>query len=164
MMTMLVSVGIAFQAGCNNRGKKEEERTLSTASNTPSTHVSSDNNGQKDEERILGTWVMVSGEKEGKKAPMDDTFRLSFARDGTFKIKQKGPDSALNGVYTINSTTTPKEIDLTVQGKKWLGIYVFEKDNLELCLGEIEKKRPTEFVAPAGERLTMLMILQRGDK
>jgi uncharacterized protein (TIGR03067 family) len=61
-----------------------------------------------------------------------------------------------------NTAKKPKEIDLTVEGKKFLGIFVFEKDNLKLCLGGIEKKRPTEFVAPAASSVTMLMVLQPG--
>ena len=120
-----------------------------------------DTKSKKDGEKLLGTWMMVSGEKAGKKEIVDDTLRLSFASDGTFKLRQKGPDGKLDGRYTINTDKTPNEIDLTVQDKKFLGIYAFENDNLKLCMGEIEKNRPTEFVAPTKERLTILMLLKR---
>jgi len=117
----------------------------------------------KDEERIVGTWVMASAEKQGKNEPVDYTFRLTFTAEGKFTIKQKGPDAEISGKYKLNTGTKLKEIDLIVQGKSFLGIYAFAEGDLKLCLGEIEKSRPTDFVAPKGTK-TILTVLKRGKK
>ena len=114
----------------------------------------------KDEDRIVGTWMMASAEKDGKKQAVDDTFRLTFTGDGKFSIKQKGPDSKFGGTYMLNPDKKPKEIDLAVNGKRFLGLYAFEGDYLKLCLGEIGKARPTEFVPPMGTK-TILTVLKR---
>jgi uncharacterized protein (TIGR03067 family) len=128
--------------------------------------------GTKDDEKVLGTWMMVSGERGGKKQAIDAMLRFTFSKDGKFTLTQKGPDAKMTGTYKLNAKKTPREIDLTVVkafgaggaavdggGKKFLGIFVFEKDNLKLCLGEIEKERPTTFEAPKGTG-TMLTILK----
>jgi uncharacterized protein (TIGR03067 family) len=100
--------------------------------------------------------------KEGKKAPVDETFRLTFSADGRFRLKQKkGPDSEFDGTYKLDTNKSPKQVDLIVQGKSFLGIYAIDGENLKLCLGEIEKARPSEFAAPKGT-LTLLMVLKRG--
>jgi uncharacterized protein (TIGR03067 family) len=130
----------------------------------------------KDDERILGTWTMVSGEREGKKQSVDATLRLTFAKDGKFTLTQKGPDAKMTGTYKLNTKKTPREIDLTVVqafgaggkavdigGKKFLGILAFEKENLKVCLGEIGKDRPAAFEAPKGTG-TMFAILRLDTK
>ena len=135
-------------------------------------HAGGDTKTKTDDERILGTWIMVSGEREGKKQPVDTMLRLTFVKDGKFTLTQKGPDGKMTGTYKLNAKKTPREIDLTIVhafgadgvpvdagGKKFLGIFAFEKDNLKLCLGEIEKNRPSAFEAPKGTG-TMLTILK----
>jgi uncharacterized protein (TIGR03067 family) len=111
-------------------------------------------------------------EREGKKQPIDAMLRFTFSKDGKFTLTQKGPDAKMTGTYKLNAKKTPREIDLTIVkafgadgaavdggGKKFLGIFLFENDNLKLCLGEIEKGRPTAFEAPKGTG-TLLTILK----
>lgn len=132
---MLVTVSSALEAG----GDKEKAK--------------------KDEERILGTWSMVSGEKDGEKAPEDIVreFRLTFQKEGKIQVKVEGRD--LEGAYSINSAKKPKEINFSVDGKDLEGIYVFEKENLKFCIGQTGA-RPQEYATEAGS-MKMLFVLKR---
>jgi uncharacterized protein (TIGR03067 family) len=114
---------------------------------------------KKDEDRFRGTWSMVSGEKGGEKAPDEivEKFRLTFKKDGKFKTVL--PDKDLEGTYTLDTTKKPKQIDLKHDDKNMEGIYVFEGENLKICVGEAGE-RPTEFTSPGGTH-TMLFVLKR---
>jgi uncharacterized protein (TIGR03067 family) len=117
---------------------------------------------KKDEDRIRGTWMMVSGEKGGEKAPEDfvEKFRLTFKKDGNFTAVT--PEKDIEGTYTVNSTKKPKQLDVNADGKAMEGIYQFDGENLKICMGEAGE-RPTEFVSPAGSH-TMLFVLKRVKK
>jgi uncharacterized protein (TIGR03067 family) len=117
----------------------------------------------RDEERVVGTWEAVSSERGGKKLPRDEEiFRFAFTADGKFSLRQKGPDDKANGTYKLSPRKKPKEIDLVAQGERILGIYVFEGDNLKLCLAEPAQARPTAFAT--SERGTLLIVLKRSKK
>ncbi|HYT88062.1 MAG TPA: TIGR03067 domain-containing protein [Gemmataceae bacterium] len=120
--------------------------------------------GKKDEELIQGTWSVVSGEKEGQKAPEEELkdVRLTFAAGGKLMVKAKNKD--MEGTYKLDSAKKPKEIDVTVdEGGKELvlkGIYLLTKDSLKICLAHPPTERPTEFATQAGVQ-TMLIIFRR---
>jgi uncharacterized protein (TIGR03067 family) len=118
---------------------------------------------KKDEQRIVGTWAMVSGEKSGEKAPDEIVreFRLTLTADGKLTVKVEGQDH--DGTYKLNDGKKPKEVDFTVDGKNMPGIYVFDGDNLKLCVADEGETRPTEFTTQAGVR-TMMFVLKREKK
>ena len=121
-----------------------------------------DKKAKKDEERLLGTWSMVSGEKDGEKAPEEIVreFRLTFQKEGKIQVKVEGRD--MDGTYSIVSAKKPKEINFSVDGKDLEGIYTFEKENLKFCVGPAGA-RPQEYATQAGS-MRMQFVLKREEK
>jgi uncharacterized protein (TIGR03067 family) len=122
---------------------------------------------KKDEDVIQGTWLPVSGEKEGKQAPEDELkeVKVTFAPDGKLKVNAKGKD--MEGTYKLDPSKKPRHIDLTVdEGGKELslkGIYELKKDSLKVCVAEPGGERPTEFATKEGVQ-TMLIMFKREKK
>src|SRR5947209_5647187 len=69
---------------------------------------------KKDDEHILGTWALISGERDGEKAgdQFVNEFRLTFLKDGKIQVKMEGRD--VDGTFTMNSEKKPKEINFNV--------------------------------------------------
>jgi uncharacterized protein (TIGR03067 family) len=113
---------------------------------------------KKDAERIIGTWALVSGEKSGEKAPENFVreFRLTFSAQGKMHVKLEDKD--VDGTYKLDPAKKPKEIDISVDDKNFLGIYAFDGKNMKLCVSPDD--RPTEFATQAGVK-SMLLILKR---
>jgi uncharacterized protein (TIGR03067 family) len=119
--------------------------------------------GKKDEDRVQGTWLMKSGLRGGEKAPEDiiNEFRLTFAKEGKVKVKLEGRD--LDGTYKLSPDKTPKEVDFVIDGEDRKGIYVFEGDNLKMCVCGKDEARPAAFASEAGTQ-TVLVVLKREKK
>lgn len=145
-----------------------------------------------DKELILGSWRGVATEIGGQPMPQEfiDTMKptLTFTADkvsgkthGTFPkpflemavSKSMLPKEAaaivekgLEGIYHLDSTKSPKTIDIITLGearKTGLGLYTLDGDTLKLCLSidpEKVSERPTEFVSKAGV-LQVIVTLKR---
>ncbi len=108
----------------------------------------------KDLKRLEGTWVLVSGENDGKKVSADalKKSRLTFEGD---KHTVKEGDTIFKGTHKLEPTKTPKAIDITdtegpFKGKTVLGIYVLDGDEFKICYALPGKDRPEKFSAKAG--------------
>ena len=143
-----------------------------------------------DSKLILGTWRGVAAEVGGQPLPKEfiDTVKptLTFTADkavgkpeGTFpkpllalataqgllpKEAAAVLEKGVEGVYRLDSTKSPKTIDITWLGevkKAGLGIYQLDGDTLKLCLSidpaQVDQ-RPTEFAAKAGEKRVVLTL------
>jgi uncharacterized protein (TIGR03067 family) len=66
--------------------------------------------------------------------------------------------------FKLNAAKKPKEIDVTAkkngQDEIHKGIYVFDKDELKICISRAPDDRPTEFASQAGT-MTELSRLKR---
>jgi uncharacterized protein (TIGR03067 family) len=94
-----------------------------------------------DKEKLQGTWLAVSGERQGEKLNEDQLKiweKLIFAED---KWTREGAERK-EGTYTLGPDVQPKEIDLTVNGITWLGIYELKGNRLKLAL---KGERPPAF-------------------
>jgi uncharacterized protein (TIGR03067 family) len=60
--------------------------------------------------------------------------------------------------FKLHSATTPKGIDLDMDGSVGLGIYKLEGDTLTILHGEVDDKRPTEFNSKQTPSLTLLVL------
>jgi uncharacterized protein (TIGR03067 family) len=87
---------------------------------------------ERDKERLQGTWNFVSGIREAQ----------MFIAGDHFTVKFKNGDIYL-GVYTIDPTTKPKMMDMTIhegpvkhRGKTSLVIYELDGDHLIWCPAE----------------------------
>jgi uncharacterized protein (TIGR03067 family) len=110
-----------------------------------------------DQERIQGTWALVAGERNGNPiAPeMATGISLVFAGD---KLTTKTPNGDLQTSFSLNSDKNPTEIDVEMAGQPGRGIYSLDGDDLKIIHGEVGKPRPTQFAAPAGSGLTLLVL------
>lgn len=82
---------------------------------------------------LVGTWrtkpTILNGSNQ---------YRFTFGRDGTTR-GVGGPAGETKGKYTIDTTTTPHTIDLTMPGltgrfESVPGLFEFDGDDLKLCL------------------------------
>jgi RNA polymerase sigma factor (sigma-70 family) len=107
-----------------------------------------DTGAKTDRQKLEGTWIAESVVWEGR--------RLSMAeiKDRDLKLSLKGDG------YKVDPTKMPGEIDL-LEGKDTVkGIYRWDGDKLEVCLGARGGERPAAFKSERGTR-TFLMTLQR---
>lgn len=119
----------------------------------------------KDDSKLLeGSWKGVALEVGGKKAPPEAIKGGSWSFKGLeLQITDRGVKSDAKSTVKLDSSKTPKQIDLVVpegpqKGDTMQGIYKFEKDRLVICLRSLEaaaKGRPTEFMTEAGSGLGM---------
>ena len=156
--------------------------------------LASDGPAKSDRELILGGWRVVAAELSGPipKDVFDkidiDTIKptLTFTPDKVL-AKPQGtvpkpfldlavangllPKDAATilangteGVYHLDPTKSPKQIDFTILGevkKTGLGIYELDADTLKLCMSIDPAKvdrRPTEFATKAGEMRVVLTL------
>jgi uncharacterized protein (TIGR03067 family) len=122
-----------------------------------------------DRELLSGNWDILSIQDNGEKLS-SDLIRSKLAEDGRVKIGVRGisiisPRSEEKRLwaYRIDPGQTPKQIDVTTQFDTVLkGIYVFNGDELNLCIAKTEdQRRPTAFEAPTGSN-QMLYRLRMG--
>jgi uncharacterized protein (TIGR03067 family) len=115
----------------------------------------------KDElKKFDGTWVLVSSERDGEKAPEElikKAMPKAVGKDGTVTFFSQGKEEA-QATFTVDPTKKPKTIDATMtsgpdKGKKSMGIYEFEGDTLKICYNE--KERPKEFSTKKGSGNTL---------
>ena len=114
--------------------------------------------GGGDEAVVRGAWTAVSGESGGKNLPALRGYRMTFD-DGKVTVRFAGETK--QGTFKLDPKSTPKSIDLGLDGGTGLGIYSLEGDTLKLCLAEGGKvERPTKFTAEEGAR-TVLLTMKR---
>jgi uncharacterized protein (TIGR03067 family) len=109
-----------------------------------------------DKEKIRGDWTVTAGEKAGHKGEDDPHKNAVFSFTGdefTCKIGEKEH----SGKFKLDSSKSPREISLTLEDHKLLGIYELKGDDLKICAGE---ERPKEFATKEGSKC-MLLIFKR---
>ncbi|MBM3979903.1 MAG: TIGR03067 domain-containing protein [Planctomycetes bacterium] len=123
-----------------------------------------------DAERLVGTWVVMDFQSPGAKEDRSQRRKCAVVSEGTWAQQFRG-DQFEDFEYTLDTTKSPKHIDLTytdARGKRLTvrGIYELTSDDmgdrLRLCLGSppvrekdgkpeyVESARPTAFAPTAG--------------
>jgi uncharacterized protein (TIGR03067 family) len=115
---------------------------------------------KSDLDNLRGTWLTVSLVNDGKvlvdeKTPPRDGPTTKLAYEGDKWMIRVGDMTVAKGVFRIDATKTPKEIDILDEtGKKnaktKLGIYELDGDRYKFCLAPAGKPRPTEFKSKEG--------------
>ena len=113
-----------------------------------------------DLDKLRGTWVTVLLVNDGKtlvdeKTPPKETSATKLVYDGNkwmIKVENK---TVATGVFKIDPTRKPKEIDILDESgakneKTKLGIYELDGHTYKYCLAQAGKPRPTEFTSKAG--------------
>ncbi len=122
----------------------------------------------KDDSKLLeGSWKVVALEADGRKTPAKELKGMRWSFKGLeVQIADAGEKSAGKSSLKLDSSKTPKQIDLVVsegpqKGKTMQGIFKFEKDRLVICLRGLEaakKGRPKEFMTEADSSLGMITL------
>jgi uncharacterized protein (TIGR03067 family) len=110
--------------------------------------------------KLRGTWLTVSLVNNGKtlvdeKTPAKEGPTTKLAYDGNRWMIKVGDKTVAGGIFTIDATKTPKEIDImdesgTRNEKTKLGIYEVDGDRYKYCLAPAGKPRPKEFTSKEG--------------
>ena len=117
---------------------------------------------KNDLDKLQGTWLTISLVSDGKTlvtetdAPKPGP-ATKLAYDGDKWMIKVGDKTVASGVTKLDSTKTPKEIDIldesgTRNAKTQLGIYTLDGDTYTYCLAPAEKPRPTEFTSKEGSK------------
>jgi len=92
---------------------------------------------EKELKKLQGTWVMVSGELDGKKAADEHVGRSKITYDGKkgqILVPNQHPEGIVFDIVKIDPTKTPMEMHFVRKngpnaGKTIIGIYEFEGDD-----------------------------------
>jgi uncharacterized protein (TIGR03067 family) len=125
--------------------------------------------GPKTELDIVGEWVLESITTTGiLRQFTGDDIVYTFARDGKWTIHQGGKEDVNpRRGYKADASANPATVDwipdVTVGTTSREGIYKVEADTLTMCVGLVDKPRPTAFVStPKSE--SSLYVLKRRKK
>ena len=112
-----------------------------------------------DAQSLQGRWQAVNLEANGERKPDDEAKELQivFKGDQVFAVKPDGEGRKVR--FELDSSKTPKTIDLIAidesdKGKIATGIYSLENGRLRVCVnlfGKDTTKRPTEFKTQSGD-------------
>ena len=113
-----------------------------------------------DLDKLRGTWLTVSLANDGKtvvdeKTPPKEGPTTKLVYDGNKWIIKVGDKNVVSGVFKIDATKKPKEIDIMdetgiTNDKTKLGIYELDGDTYKYCLAPAGKPRPTDFTSKEG--------------
>jgi uncharacterized protein (TIGR03067 family) len=119
-----------------------------------------DGASQRELAKLGGTWLTVSLVNDGKtlvdeRTPPMPGPATKLVYDGNKWIIKVGEKSVATGLFKIDATKKPTEIDIMdetgVKNEKTkLGIYELDGDTYKNCLAPPGKPRPTEFTSKPG--------------
>lgn len=97
---------------------------------------------------LNGTWAVVSYEFDGGRLPEDQvaSYPKLIIKNGTYRWTSTQAASTM----VIFPTKTPKEVDYTMQGQTYLGIYELQGDIFRDCISPPGRERARDFTVPAG--------------
>jgi uncharacterized protein (TIGR03067 family) len=122
--------------------------------------------------KLDGTWLAVSFEKGGKKAPkevLEKSQIVLHLRGNKYKAMAQGEEQE-TGTFKLDPDKKPATIDLMIAGgrdkdKLQLGIYRLEGETLTLCLGRPGvKERPTAFTAEEGGDFFVFVLKRKKEE
>ena len=125
-----------------------------------------------DLDRMQGAWLVESLVEEGKAVPAAEREILEITIDkDTYTCTEKGKGVVAKYKIKVDSSKKPKEIDFTPligddKDKKQveLAIYMFEKDQIKICIDEKGKGRPTAFEGKETEVCSVIVLKKKEAK
>ncbi len=97
-----------------------------------------------DAEKIQGYWQAISAEVDGKIVPQSELKELQVVIGKDSMSSPKGKISLICD-YQIDSNQTPKQINMTQDQRKVLGIFDLDGDTLRICFAADSGTRPSSF-------------------
>jgi len=122
--------------------------------------------GKLEPASLSGTWVYVSGEKDGTKISADD-LKKGYVEITKETIKLKSPDGEFVLKYTLDASKKPAHIKLEIikgpmgEGAKAEGIIALKGENLFLCYPAMGGEAPTAFATKAGSGLHLFVLKRK---
>jgi uncharacterized protein (TIGR03067 family) len=115
---------------------------------------------------LTGTWVYVSGEKDGQKVPADNLKKgtVEISKD---TIKLKSPDSEFVLQYALDVAKQPARIQMEIvkgpqgEGAKTAGIIAMKDGQLLLCYPAMGGETPTAFATKEGSGLHFFTLKRK---
>jgi len=125
-----------------------------------------DDKSADDAKAMQGAWQAVDLKANGEKSPDDQVKELQIVIKGDeiFAVKPQGEDP--RNKFKLDSSKTPKTIDLTPldgprKGQIVPGIYSLKNGRLTLCINifrEDPALRPTEFKTQASDGVVLVTL------
>ena len=122
--------------------------------------------GKLDPAGLSGTWVYVSGEKDGTKIPADN-LKKGYVEITKETIKLKSDDAEYVLKYALDPAKKPAQIKLEIikgpmgEGAKAEGIIALKGENLLLCYPAMGGEAPTAFATKAGSGLHFFVLKRK---
>jgi len=112
--------------------------------------------------RWQGHWSMVSGQRDGQKLPQAFVQEAHRHAEGHVITITLGGQLFVQARVSVDASRSPRTMDyLLLQGlhagERQVGIYLWEGDDLRLCVAEPGRERPTGFAAERGSLETMAL-------
>jgi len=117
-----------------------------------------DDAAKKELKTFQGTWILVSAERDGKKAADEKAIKLIITGTKYSLTQESSAVIGHRGTFLLDPAKKPKATDVTVtegpdKGKTFLGIYELSNDDYKVCFAPAGKERPTEFSSKSGNLL-----------
>lgn len=132
----------------------------------PAVLVAQDEKSKDGLKNLNGTWVAQSREYEGKVESRDDLKGLTLEISGdSFAFTSEGGQAGLKGTLAVNSSATPKSVDVIVAGKDGKetvirAIYELDGDTLRTAVMQSGDDRPKDFTAKAGSNVRVTVYIR----
>src|SRR5579859_5966241 len=93
-----------------------------------------DEQSKADHAALQGEWEIVSAESNGEAPPpgLLDGAKFAFSGNELTLMGKKGK-------FELNASKSPRQIDF-IGGKRQIGIYELDGDNLKLCVGPADDR------------------------
>lgn len=116
--------------------------------------------------RHQGTWAVTKFVREGQESPADLVESIVRIVEGDHVVWKRDGKSFAGTKVELDPKGEPKTIDVLPDGgpsfgKRILGIYKLDGDELTICMAEADKPRPKEFRAEAGSGLTLMTFRRK---
>ena len=111
---------------------------------------------------LAGTWIGVSATVGGRALPETTVNQLRPTLTADRYKTEKGNEVLFDSTYSLDSSRSPKEINMIgtegdFAGKTAEGIYALEGDTLQVCYTMPGKPRPNAFSSPAGTGIYLIV-------
>jgi RNA polymerase sigma factor (sigma-70 family) len=143
------------------------EQEAATRGGEPHLPAKAPDKAKTDKDKLQGTWIAVSGEAGGKKAPEEFVHKCKVVIVGN-KVTLVGlvkdeKENGVEGTFKVDPAEKPPAIDISLTNREdALGIYEVDGDTLKMCFVEATgNERPTAFT---GKGQQILIVLKKSAK